>query len=207
MKLIKKNTVLITVSILIILIFIFFTGSIKNCVQENETYTSYFSFKKEHNQDNKGNPIYQGLYFSQSKSIFYGIYAKPCVDYEKMELKGMELKAMNYRKTLPFMQRIGFDRDTLRISVSDSILYKVTKDTTSNLQLNLVLDKYFSSKKKTYIKLLNPIKIKNLTEFNVTRYFSYKNIGEKIKKDTCFIIGQQHAVGLNCIESKLTPIY
>ncbi|WP_272149431.1 hypothetical protein [Tenacibaculum aiptasiae] len=196
MELSKKNIALITISILIILIFIFFTGSITNCADEDEAYTSYFSFKKEHNDND-----YQALYFSQSKGIFYGIYGKAKIDYDKMSLTGIYLKAINYRRTLPFMQKIGFKSNTL----IDTLLYKKSllyKDG-DTLKFDLVLDNFMGSKENVFFELKKPISIENLKNFKIKRYFSYKDIGRKVK-NPC---KGKKAVGLNCVESELIPIY
>ncbi len=198
MRSFKKNALLISISIAIIIItiFIFFTGTINNCVSPKEnTYTSYFSFNKNHESD------YQAIYFSQSKGLFYGIYGKVDLDPSKTKVIGLHLKAVNYKRTFPFTYEIGFKSKNL----PDSLL--TNKENSPILHFNMVLNNLGSSYNYSYLKLKESIPIKKLNKFYVRRYFSYDDIGKEIN-DPCSRISTNHsAIGLNCVESDLKIIH
>ena len=192
--------------LVVVIIFIVFTGPIKNCVDEySPTFTSYFSFNTEHSND------YQALYFSQSKSIFYGIYAQVDFDSTGTMVNGLCLKSVNYRRTLPFTYKIGFNEYHLNPDhiecQGDSILI-----------FNMVLDNVWSSIDSAYIQFKNPIPHANLTDFNVKRHFTPDTVGEEVE-DPCekeseyietsegMMLVRRKAIGLNCIESKLKVVH
>jgi len=192
MKHFKKNKLLISILVFSLIIFTFFTGTITNCASNGEVYTSYFSFNIDHKDD------YQALYFSQSKGIFYGVYGKIDLDTLTMKHKGMHLKVINYQRILPFTQEIGFHSEPL----SASLLYQDV----DTLKFNLILDKFWSSKKEAYIKFTDSIDVQRLKYFKIKRYFSDKDIGEK-RKNPCYEKYGQNAIGLNCIESDLQVVH
>lgn len=189
----KKLYVRIIVgAVALLLALIFCTGSIDNCVPRGIQFTSYVNLKESNDS------IYQGLYFSQTKGIFYSVYGKFYLNENNTHIESIELKAVNYSRTLPFTFTIGFEDCNL----SQNALRR-SNDT---LFLDLHMDRWWFNNEEASLHLESPIPINGLKEFNIQRSYNGKFINE-VKNDTCekFDINGKPiaAVGYNCIESKL----
>ncbi len=150
---------------------------------------------------------YQAIYASQTKGVFYMIYAKFVLDDSKQYIKEIELFAKNYSKVWTHVfskQNIGFFSKKIDPSLFtfDSSQKKLT------FKLPIKKRKGFKKAKVTFTNL--KFKVKDLERFHILRkYVNQKSdISNLILSNSDKLIQQESdvcnkAFGTNCVESSL----